>query len=67
MTVKDKLMMYCYRKMNELEQRKRDLDYSKRFRPSDSLDLYEMMREDVYIECSEHIFDEIFTIVLNCK
>lgn len=67
MTVKDKLMIYCYRKINDLEQRKRDLDYSKRFSPSDSLDLYELMREDVAIQTAEHIFDEIFRIVLNCK
>lgn len=67
MTVKDKLMIYVYRKSCELEESKKELDYQRKFRPCDSLDLYEIMRQDIEIECYNQIVNDLYSIVLNCK
>ena len=49
------------------EQQKKDLDYMRRYGPMDSLDMYEAMRQDIEIECFNHMLDELMQIVLNCK
>lgn len=67
MTLRDKLMIYIYRKSCIYEQQKKDLDYMRRYAPMDSLDMYEAMRQDIEIECFSHMLDELMQIVLNCK
>lgn len=67
MTVKDKLMIYVYRKSCELEERKKQNTYNRRYQPCDSLELYELMREDIEIECFNQLLNDIYQIVLNCK
>ena len=67
MTVKDKLMIYVYRKGCELEERKKEISYHRKYQPCDSLDLYEIMRQNIEIECFNEILDDIYRIVLNCK
>lgn len=67
MTLKDKLMIYISRKYSELEADKANLN-SIRFRGSfDSLDIYELMRSDIRIQCWSEFIDELFSIVLNIK
>lgn len=67
MTIKDKLMIYIYKKSCFYEQQKKDLDYKRRYFPMDSLDIYETMRQDIEIECFENFLLELYQIVLNCK
>ena len=67
MTIKDKLTIYIYRKSCELEERKKELSYHRRYEPCDSLDLYEIMRQDIEIECFNQIVNDLYKIILNCK
>lgn len=52
-------MIYIYRKGCELEESKKELDWQRKFRPCDSLDLYEIMRQDIEIECYNQIVQDI--------
>lgn len=67
MTVRDKLMIYIYRKMNDLENEKETIRQQVRFQPMDSLDMYEVMRADIRINSWNEFMHELFEIVLNCK
>lgn len=67
MTIKDKLMIYIYRKSCMLEESKKDLDFQRKNYPMDSLDLYENMRQNIENECFKNLIDELYQIVLNCK
>lgn len=67
MSLKDKLMIYIYRKSNELDDERNQLRYQLRYHPVDSLDLYEIMRDDVRISAWKEFVDELFNIIINCK
>ena len=67
MTLRDKLMVYIYRKMSDLENEKESVRHQLRFQPVDSLDMYELMRNDVRISAWNEFLDDLFSIVLNCK
>lgn len=67
MTLKDKLMIFIYRKMTKLENEKEQLRHQIRYQPLDSLDLYELMREDVRLSAWKEFIDELFAVILNCK
>ena len=67
MTLRDKLMVYIYRKMSDLENEKESVRHQLRFQPMDSLDMYELMRNDVRISAWNEFLGDLFSIVLNCK
>lgn len=67
MTVKDKMIVYIYRKGAQLENAKKEIDMHRRYYPMDSLDLYEAMRQDIEIQCWEQFVNDIYNIVINCK
>ena len=67
MTIKDKLMIYIYRKMNELEQEEKSLLIQTRCTPMDSLDHFEMMNAKIRISAWNEFVNDLFKIVLNCK
>lgn len=67
MTIKDKLMIYIYRKLTELENEKDVLRQQLRYQPVDSLDMYEIMRNEIRISAWNEFIKELFNIVLNCK
>lgn len=65
MTLRDKLMIYIYRKMSQLESDRNELRVNLRFHAVDSLDMYEIMREEIRISAWNEFIDELFNIVLN--
>ena len=67
MNLRDKLIVYIYQKMTKLENEKEQLHHHIRYQPLDSLDLYELMREDVRLSTWQEFIDELFSIVINCK
>ncbi len=67
MTLRDKLMIYVYRKMNELELDKDTLTKMKYQRVMDSLDYYELMRADIRVQCWNEFLKDIYNIVINGK
>ena len=60
-------MIYIYRKTNELEEDRNQLRSQIRYHPVDSLDLYEIMRDDVRISAWKEFIDELFAVIINCK
>lgn len=67
MILRDKLIVYIYRKQNELELEKESLRFQVRSTPMDSLDMYEAMRSDVRISAWNEFISELFNIIINCK
>lgn len=67
MTLKDKLMVFIYHKMTKLDIEKEQLRHQIRYQPLDSLDLYELMREDVRLSAWKEFIDELFAVIMNCK
>ena len=67
MTIKDKLMMYVYRKTNEIENEKEELRRHLRYHPVNSLDMYEILRDEIRANAWKEFIDEIFAIIINCK
>lgn len=67
MSLKDKLMVYIYHKMTKLDNEKEQLRHQIRYQPLDSLDLYELMREDVRLSAWKEFVDELFAVIMNCK
>ncbi len=56
MTLKDKLMVYVYRKGNQIEQEERDLKTSLRLSALDNLDHYEIMLHRIPFRDLERIY-----------
>lgn len=50
MTLKDKLMVYVYRKGNQIEQEERDLKTSLRLSALDNLDHYEILLHRIKLQ-----------------
>ncbi len=67
MTIKDKILIYIYRKISLLENEKEQLRHQLMYQKLDSLDMYEIMRDDIRINAWNEFIDELFTIVINCK
>ena len=67
MTLRDKLIVYIYRKQNELESERELLRFQVRSTPMDSLDMYEAMRSDVRISAWNEFISDLLNIILNCK
>lgn len=69
MTLKDKLMIYVYRKGNQIEQEEKDLKTSLRLSALDNLDHYEILRHRIRLQAwNNFIYEPIFnisTIILN--
>ena len=53
--------------MNQLENEREQLRFQLRYQPLDSLDLYELMREDVRLSAWKEFVEELFAIIMNCK
>lgn len=67
MSLKENLMIYIYNKMTEMEMDKENL-LAMRFKGSfDSLDIYEIMRSDIRIQCWNEFLDDIYKIVFSFK
>ncbi len=67
MTIKDKIMIYIYHKLNDLESEKNEINRSLRFQPMDSLDMYELMRSEIRISAWNEFVNDIYKIIINCK
>lgn len=63
----DKLIIYTYNKMNELENEKEELRRQIRRQPVDSLDLYEIMRTDIRLECWNEFITDLYRIIINSQ
>lgn len=63
MTLKDKLMIYVYRKGNQIEQEEKDLKTSLRLSALDNLDHYEILRHRIRLQAwNNFIYEPIFNI-----
>lgn len=67
MTLKDKLMVYVYRKGNQIEQEESDLKTSLRLSALDNLDHYEILLHRIRLETWNEFIKGLYNIVINCK
>lgn len=67
MTLKDKLMVYVYRKGNHIEQEESDLKTSLRLSALDNLDHYEILLHRIRLETWNEFIKDLYNIVINCK
>jgi len=64
MQLKDKLFIYCNRKLNEIENDKEYLNHKVRYQANDSLDMYEIMRADIRLQCINEVICEVLDILI---
>lgn len=64
MNLKDRLLVFIYHKMNELEADRKTVHQKIRYQPMDSLDMYETMRADIRLEAWEEYIDQLFKVVM---
>lgn len=62
----DKLIVYTYNKMCELENEKEEMRRQIRRQPLDSLDLYEILRQDIRLECWNEFINDLYRIIIYC-
>lgn len=63
MTLRDKLIVYVYNKMNSLENDKVYLREQRRYHTMDSLDLYENMRAEIRVDAWDEFMRDLFRII----
>lgn len=63
MTLKDKLIVYCYNKLNSLEYEQTVLREQRRYHTMDSLDMYENMRAQIRIDTFNEFIKEILSLM----
>lgn len=67
MTIKDKMLVYIYRKTCEIEQEEKDLKMSLRLSALDNLDHYEILLHRIRLQSWNEFIDDLYKIVINCK
>ena len=67
MTFKDKIIIYIYNKMTEIEQEEKDLKLSLRLSALDNLDHYEILLHRVKLQAWNEFVHDIYSILFNSK
>lgn len=67
MSLRDKLIIYIYHKMNLVEKEKEILNANRYKGTYDSLDMYEIMRSDIRLQCWDEFLKDLYNVVINCK
>lgn len=66
MGIKDKLMIYIYRKKCQLEDEDKTLKRSLQLSALDNLDHYEILLQRIRIQAWNEFVEDLYRIVLNC-
>lgn len=67
MNLRDKLMIYIYRKGTQIEYEEKDLKTSLRLSALDNLDHYEILLHRVRIQAFNEFLNDLYNILINCK
>jgi hypothetical protein len=67
MNLRDKLMIYIYRKGTQIEDEEKDLKTCLRFSALDNLDHYEILLHRVKIQAFNEFLTDLYNILINCK
>lgn len=67
MGIKDKIVIYLYRKLNELEEEEKQLQFQTRHCAMDSLDHFEMMCSKIRLQAFNEFVNDLYKIVFNCQ
>lgn len=67
MNLRDKLMIYIYRKGTQIEDEEKDLKTSLRLSALDNLDHYEILLHRVRIQAFNEFLTDLYNILINCK
>lgn len=63
MKLRDRLLIYLVRKMNQIENDRKELRLNLRSRPMDSLDIYENLRMEIYLEAWDEFTNDLYRII----
>lgn len=63
MLLRDRLLVYLVRKMNQIEADRKELRLTLRSRPMDSLDIYENLRMEIYLEAWDEFTNDLYRII----
>lgn len=66
MTLRDKLIIWVYKKSSSLEKEKEVLLQQRRYQTMDSLDIYENLRADIRISAWNEFIEDLFKILAYC-
>ncbi len=66
MGIKDKLMIYIYRKKCQLEEEDKTLKRSLQLSALDNPDHYEILLQRIRIQAWNEFVEDLYRIVLNC-
>lgn len=67
MNLRDKLMIYIYRKGTQIEDEEKDLKTNLRLSALDNLDHYEILLHRVRIQAFNEFLTDLYNILINCK
>ena len=67
MNLRDKLMIYIYRKGTQIEDEEKDLKTSLRLSALDNLDHYEILLHRIRIQAFNEFLTDLYNILINCK
>lgn len=67
MNLRDKLMIYIYRKGTQIEDEEKDLKTSLRLSALDNLDHFEILLHRVRLQAFNEFLTDLYSILINCK
>lgn len=63
MKLRDRLLIYLVRKIDQIENDRKELRLNLRSRPMDSLDVYENLRMEIYLEAWDEFTNDLYRII----
>lgn len=63
MKLRDRLLIYLVRKIDQIENDRKELRLNMRSRPMDSLDVYENLRMEIYLEAWDEFTNDLYRII----
>lgn len=63
MKLRDRLLIYLVRKIDQIENDRKELRLNLRSRPMDSLDVYENLRMEIYLEAWDEFTNDLYCII----
>lgn len=67
MNLRDKMMIYIYRKGTGIEEEEKELKTSLRLSALDNLDHYEILLHRIRLQVFNEFVTDLYKIVINCK
>lgn len=67
MTIKDKIIIWIYKKGERIDEELQQVEMQSKYMPLDSLDHFELMNSKIRLSAWKEFLKELFNIIINCK